>query len=238
MRWNRRYLVKSYISGSLWLVPFVALVAFVVVGRMTANIGGWLERAGLIDEANGFYNVSVAGARTMLETVATLNLSFIVFTFGSLLVAIQVAGGQYTPRIIATTLLRDNAIRITVGYFVFTLLAAVRLRARMSDEAVRQFETFVVGLLGLVSIVMFLYLIDYAARLLRPVSLAKRVGEFGLDVIRGVYPKSSSPRNAGQPSWKLGSPDRVVAHAGTSGIVLAVDLPRLIERARQAKGII
>ena len=42
----------------------------------------------------------------------TLNLSFLVFTFGSLLVAIQVAGGQYTPRIIATTLLRDNVIRI------------------------------------------------------------------------------------------------------------------------------
>jgi uncharacterized membrane protein len=238
MRWNRRYLVKSYISGSLWLVPFVALVAFVVVGRMTANIGSWLERAGLIDEANGFYNVSVAGARTMLETVATLNLSFIVFTFGSLLVAIQVAGGQYTPRIIATTLLRDNAIRITVGYFVFTLLAAVRLRARMSDEAVRQFETFVVALLGLVSIVMFLYLIDYAARLLRPVSLAKRVGEYGIGVIRGVYPKSNLHKSAGQSSRKLGSPDRVVAHAGTSGIVLAVNLTGLVARARQAGGVI
>ena len=30
--------------------------------------------------------------------------------FGSLLVAIQVASGQYTPRIIATTLLRDNVL--------------------------------------------------------------------------------------------------------------------------------
>ena len=182
--------------------------------------------------------LAVAGARTMLETVATLNLSFIVFTFGSLLVAIQVAGGQYTPRIIATTLLRDNAIRVTVGYFVFTLLAAVRLRARMSDEAVRQFETFVVGLLGLVSIVMFLYLIDYAARLLRPVSLAKRVGEYGIGVVRGVYPTSSPHKNAGQSSRKLGSPDRIVAHAGTSGIVLAVNLTGLVARARQSGGVI
>jgi hypothetical protein len=31
--------------------------------------------------------------------------AFIVFTFGSLLVAIQIASGQLTPRIIATTLL-------------------------------------------------------------------------------------------------------------------------------------
>ena len=63
----------------------------------------------------------------MLETIVTLNLSFVVFTFGSLLVAIQVAGGQYTPRIIATTLLRNNAIRFTVGYFVFTLLFTLRV---------------------------------------------------------------------------------------------------------------
>ena len=63
----------------------------------------------------------------MLETIVTINLSFVVFTFGSLLVAIQVAGGQYTPRIIATTLLRDNAIRFTVGYFVFTLLFTLRV---------------------------------------------------------------------------------------------------------------
>ena len=35
--------------------------------------------------------------------VITMALSFVVFTFGSLLVAIQVASGQLTPRIIATT---------------------------------------------------------------------------------------------------------------------------------------
>ncbi|CAN7611690.1 hypothetical protein [Mesorhizobium sp. LjNodule214] len=42
-------------------------------------------------------------------------LTFIVFTFGSLLVAVQIAGGQMTPRIMAATLLRDNAIRFSVG---------------------------------------------------------------------------------------------------------------------------
>ena len=61
----------------------------------------------------------------MYQTVITLSLSFLVFTFGSLLVAIQIAGGQLTPRVIATTLLRDNVVRLSVGLFVFTLLLAV-----------------------------------------------------------------------------------------------------------------
>jgi uncharacterized membrane protein len=34
----------------------------------------------------------------MLGSIVTLTLTFIVFTFGFLLVAIQIAGGQLTPR--------------------------------------------------------------------------------------------------------------------------------------------
>jgi hypothetical protein len=67
----------------------------------------------------------------------TLNLSFLVFTFGSMLVAIQVASGQLTPRIIATTLLRDNVIRNTVGVFVLTMLFAIGADVRIGSAPVR-----------------------------------------------------------------------------------------------------
>jgi uncharacterized membrane protein len=113
MHWNRRYLIKSYIRNSLWLVPFVAMVLYWVLSRITHGIGGWLLQTGLIDETNAFFGFTMVGARSALESIVTLNLSFLVFTFSSLLVAIQVAGGQYTPRIIATTILRDNEIRLT-----------------------------------------------------------------------------------------------------------------------------
>jgi uncharacterized membrane protein len=48
-------------------------------------------------------DLSIAGAQALFQTIITITLSFTVFTFGSLLVVIQVASGQYTPRIIATT---------------------------------------------------------------------------------------------------------------------------------------
>ena len=51
-----------------------------------------------------------------------------------MLVALQVASAQLTPRIIATTLLRDNTIRFTVGLFVFTLLLAVGTNARLPRQ--------------------------------------------------------------------------------------------------------
>src|SRR5208283_3180696 len=165
MTWNRRYQVKTYLRSALWIIPFVALpleqVAWVLVRTFDARFA-WKGLA-----------LGVTGAHRMFDAVITLTLSFIVFTFGSLLVAIQIASGQYTPRIIATTLLRDNVIRGTAGLFVFTFLLALKAADR-TETIVHQFVAFVVGLLGLICIVAFLFLIDYAARMLRPVSLVGR----------------------------------------------------------------
>ena len=238
MLWNRRYLIKSYMRSSLWLMPFFALLSYMVVHRITYAIGGWLLRTGRIDEATSFFGLTMEGARAMIETIITLNLSFLVFTFGSLLVAIQIAGGQYTPRIIATTLLRDNMIRFTVSYFIFSMLFAVRVLTRMNGETVHQFNIFISAGLGMISLVVFLFLIDYAARFLRPVSIVQRVGKSGIAVIRIMYPGSSlhpfSPKSFMRPAF----PDRTVVNASASRIVLAVDVAGLVALAQNAKGII
>ena len=46
MRWNLRYAIKSYTRGSMWLVPFFAVLFYLVVQRITFAIGGWLEETG------------------------------------------------------------------------------------------------------------------------------------------------------------------------------------------------
>jgi uncharacterized membrane protein len=85
---------------------------------------------------------------------------------------------------------------------------------------------------------VFLYLIDYAARLLRPVSLVNRVGKSGIAVIQSVYPESTELPCPVESPGLPASPDRTVANAGTSGILLALDLEGLVSQARQADGMI
>lgn len=238
MTWNRRYGFKSYVRASLWLVPFFAVLLYWVVSRLTRFLGDWLMRTGRIDEATAFFGLPAAGARSALETIITLNLSFLVFTFGSLLVALQVAGGQYTPRIIATTLLRDNAIRFTVAFFVFTLLFALSVLIRTSGESIEQLNMFIAAALGLVSIVVFLFLIDYAARFLRPVSIVQRVGGFGSAVIASVYPEVSKPARVSEASGTPAAPQRIVTYGGVPGVVLALDIAGLVAQARHAGGIV
>jgi uncharacterized membrane protein len=237
MRWNLKHTIKSYISGSMWLVPLFAFLFYAVFNRITHAVDTWLQQQGWLDETTAFFGLSMAGARSLLETVVTLNLSVLVVTFGSLLVAIQVAGGQYTPRIIATTLLRDNVIRFTVGCFVFTLAFALRVLSQM-DEMVHQLNTWIAAMFGAFSIMVFLYLIDYAARMLRPISILQRVGEYGVAVIKTIYPEPTKRPRPVAPPRRLGSPKRTVVNTGAAGVVLAADLAGLVKQAHQANGVV
>jgi uncharacterized membrane protein len=160
-----------------------------------------------------------------------------VFTFGSLLVAIQVASGQLTPRIIATTLLRDNVVRYTVGLFVFTLLFANSALNRI-DGAGDQLVFFVAGMLGLLSIAAFLYLIDYAARLLRPISILSRVAENGLTVVKAVYPQLKGLSPPHTKAQSLGMPSRIVDHAGRSEVILSVNTETLLAESQKADAVV
>jgi uncharacterized membrane protein len=230
MNWNELYGLKSYLKSSLWLVPFVAIPLALVVTRILHGFDAWLGWRLL--------NFTTAGATVLLEAFVTATLSFVVFTFGSLLVAIQVASAQMTPRIIATTLLRNDVVRYTVGLFIFTLMFALSAQNKMGTD-VHQLVMLVATLLGILSFAAFFYLIDYASRLLRPISILAHVGGDGLAVIESVYPDPTlGPDIQESESLKLGPPDGVIRHQGTSGIVLAANLQLLMGEAERSNGVI
>src|SRR6188768_3383266 len=151
MNWNRRNRFASYLRSSMWVIPISAVLLHLVVSKVIHQLDAGLGWAGA--------GYGVDGAKALCNAVVSLTLSFVVFTFASLLVAIQVASGQYTPRIIATTLLRDNVIRYTVGLFVFTLLFALRTLNHL-ETSVPPLFTSVTGVLGLVCLTAFMFLID------------------------------------------------------------------------------
>jgi len=231
LAWGRVYRAISYLKSALWTVPLIAIALELLLSPLIRAFDTWQRWyvAGL----------SPAGATALYQTVITMTLSFLVFTFGSLLVAIQVAGGQLTPRIIATTLLRNNVVRYSVGLFVFTLVFAVAALNRQEDS-VHHLVSLVTGILGVACIADFLFLIDYAARLLRPVAVVARIGDEGVAMIRAVYPAPATalPPEAVALHEEGQLPRREVEHRDTSEIVLAVDIPTLVALARSHDGVI
>jgi len=231
LTWGRIYRTTSYLKSALWTVPLVAIALELLLAPMIHAFDGWQRWV--------LGGLEPAGATALYQTVITLTLSFLVFTFGSLLVAIQVAGGQLTPRIIATTLLRNNVVRYSVGLFVFTLGFAVGALNRQ-EASVRQLVALLTGILGVACIADFLFFIDYAARLLRPVAVVARVGNESVAMIEYVYPEPAAALTPEAAALHERTPmdSREVEHYGTSEIVLAVDLATLVALAERRRGMI
>jgi uncharacterized membrane protein len=230
MYWRETYRVRQSLRSSLWVVPIIA-IPFAMFATRLAH---WLD----VRLQWAFLDFGMKGAEALLQATATATLSFLVFTFGSLLVALQVASGQLTPRIIATTLLRNNVVRYTVGLFIFTFLFALGVQNRLETK-VYQLPLVIAAALALLCFAAFLYLIDYAARLLRPISILTRVGNDGLGVIESVYPDLNlGPGIPPSQRHKLSRPDRVISHTGSSGIILAANIQVFRSAAERADGVI
>ncbi|HMF23273.1 MAG TPA: DUF2254 domain-containing protein [Pseudolabrys sp.] len=230
MHWKWIYQLRDYLKSSLWIVPLVAIPLELAAIRILQRLDSWFGWS--------FLGLGKTGADAMLNAIVTATLSFVVFTFGSLLVALQVASGQMTPRIIATILVRNNVVRYTAGLFVFTLLFAISAMNRIEDS-VPQLVVFVGACLGVLCFAAFLFLIDYAARLLRPISIVSRVGQAGLAVIQSVYPDPTlGPNRSDSQPHKLDSPNRIIQHRGMSEIILAANLDELVTEAERSKGVI
>jgi uncharacterized membrane protein len=128
--WSRWYATKSYMMSTLWLSPLIACVLAQLTYRVPYVLGVDL---GAIP---GFIYTE-QGQISALDINITMNLTFIVFTFASMLVAIQIASAQLSPRIIATALLRDNVIRIVVALFAYGLVISLGARNRTETSGFR-----------------------------------------------------------------------------------------------------
>jgi uncharacterized membrane protein len=191
MSWSLFDGLRSYVRSSLWVVPFIAIPFALIMTRLAH----WFDAR----LAWPLLTFALPGAQALLQTIVTATLSFVVFTFGSLLVAIQVAGAQLTSRIIATTLLRNDVVKYTVGLFIFTLMFALGAQNRMEKD-VHQLVMLLAALLVILSFAAFFYLIDYASRLLRPITILAMSAPTGSPSSRASIPISVTARTDRQPA--------------------------------------
>ena len=230
MTWSRRYAIRSYLMSAIWTAPVLALIFEQVTFRIALEYRldiGWVP--GFVADREGVI--------ALTDYIISSTIAFIVFTFSSLIVAIQVASGQLSPRIIATTLLRDNVIRGAVGLFVYVLLLAISIKAR--SDTVPRFLISITAILGLISVIVFLFLIDHVARLLRPVSIVWRVAQSGLTVVDEVYPDPMrTTAAAATPLEGRAAVERTIVHRGISAVVIAVNLKALVAEAARTDVVI
>lgn len=177
MTWLQHYTLTHYLRNSVWILPVTGMAV-----ALASVIGlHWIEH-----RAGWKASVDPAAAMSLFGTLAGAMLTFIVFLSSSLLLVVQLASGQLSPRIIGV-IFRDAVTRyaLTLFAFTFTFTLAVLIRIQASVPAI---TPFVAGCLYLLSVGVFLFLIDHVGKMLRSSGALKAVARLGHEVIQSVYP--------------------------------------------------
>ena len=229
MTWLQRYRLESFLRHSIWLPPFLAILAALLtnqLARWVDGILGWQAATG------------VSAMQSVLAALASAMLTFIVFVFSIMLLAVQLASAQLTPRVIAH-FYRNRMLRLSLCLFVFVFAFDLGVLVRIDASVPRLSASVAVyGTVGAIGV--FLYMIDSVGKSLRPISVLTSIGAVGHEVIEEVYPTLlPAGRSAPGPSAarRPGEAGRTVASL-RPGVVLAFDPAGLVALARRADCLI
>ena len=231
MSWQVNYHLRRILHSSFWLTPALCIIAGILFGMLTR----WME--GVLHFS--FLNFSPEGARNLLSSLSGSLLTFLVFVVSSMLLIVQIASGQLTPRIIAMTFSNRTAQR-TLGFFVFNYTYTLSILARI-DDTVPQLSVGLAVISTLIGIVVLFWFAQQLGSSLRPVSILQSVGESTRKVVDQVYPQKFIADVSKRPNWRdevKGLTSSVIGYHSHSGVLLAIDTQRLVEAASRAKCVI
>jgi uncharacterized membrane protein len=219
----RLRVVRSVRTG-LWFVPVACTLLGVGLSFATIAVDRAFDHELIPRTLTG----GPDAALEVLATVATSMVSLTALVLTITMVVVQLAMGQFSPRIVQT-ILRDKPSQAAIGIFVATFAHAMLALREVDTEdggTVPGLAVLVAYLLILVSVVVLVLYVHHIGRALRVSALIELVGDDIRKVLDRTYP-SPAPTGAAHPAQ-----GRVVADH--SGVLNHIDHDELVDVAARA----
>src|SRR6476469_1161312 len=214
----------SGVRSPLWFIPVMCVLAGVVLTIGTITI----DRLTGFDLIPRWMTGGPDAALGILTTIAVSMVSLATLVLTITMVVVQLAMGQFSPRIVQT-ILQDKPSQLAIGLFIATFAhAMLSLREVGFDEPVTVpgLAIVVSYVLVLVSIVVLVLYVHHIGRSLRVSALIELVGSDTRRLLDDVYPADEEFMAADQ----ICSP--------RSGVLVHIDHERLVAAAREADCIL
>jgi uncharacterized membrane protein len=217
---------RSGMASSLWLIPVLCVLAGLVLSLLTLAV----------DRAFGFGVIprwltgGPDAAMGILTTIAVSMVSLATLVLTITMVVVQLAMGQFSPRIVQT-FLRDRPSQLAIGLFVATFAHAMVAMREVQFDGEGQVPGVAIAvgyLLVLTSIAMLVLYVVHIGRSLRVSALIELVGTDTRRLLDEHYPTLIVEQD---------EQDNVVA-APKSGVLIAIDRSRLVELAAAADCVV
>lgn len=193
MREVRRFRLRHAVQSRLWLLPLVCVLSG--IGLALAMVA--------LDRSSGYALVgtdvtgSAAAVQTILTAAATSLVTLTSVVLSLTLVAVQLAMGQFSPRIVRA-ILQDRRSQLAVGLFIgtfaYSLTVLREVHANSSGAAALPGLAVVVdyGLILCAIVALVLY-VNHTAQSIRVGGLIGLVADATRDEIDRLYPAAPQP---------------------------------------------
>ncbi len=223
--------LRDALESSLWLYPGIG----VALGILLAF---WLGKLGDLGTGLPFvFAGSADSARAVLSTIAGSTITVTSLTFSLTVVALQVASGQFTPRLMRTFLSdsgNQTVLAIFLGTFAYSLVLLQGVQAE-SDRITRSIPALgVTAATGaaLASVIALVYFFHHLTVQLRVDKVMQSVADNTIAEVRTTFLPAVVDE---QPPTVPDVPDDAVTiQAPASGYLANVALDNLVDNATSA----
>jgi uncharacterized membrane protein len=225
----RRRVLWDRLAGALWVLPTASVVVFLGAGAL-------LSRVSVRDDsplrALAFQG-SAEDARALLIVVSTTMITVTGLVFALTIVALQIASGQYSPRLLRN-FMRDRGTQVVLSVFVGAFaystagLYTVGIQRSGQQEFVPRLAVSGSLALALASVGVLIYFIHHLARSIQIDVIMSRIQRETREVIDDVYPNASGEL---EPEELCPDPPAhaVVVPSASSGYLQAIEPGPLVD---------
>lgn len=219
-----------------WIIPMIYVVAAFVCGQVLPRF----ELFYLVQNLG----ISVSSAQAALSAAASGMMALTALVFALAFIMVQFSAVAYSPRLVHW-FVSDRWLYHSIGVYSFTFVFSFFTIAwidRHGTGIVPEYSTLTVGILLMVSMFLFVRLVQRVADL-RITSVLNTIGNTGREVICASFRQLDPKQNDEAKltcieTSRLGPVSKTVTYSGYPRAVIRLEVDELVHEAQRSGGII
>lgn len=235
MYWYRfRQFVRGVLT-SFWFWPLAFTGFAVYLSSALSNAARSLKPAD-VQALDPLARAAEVYAGVILTTTAAADVTILTFVFSTLMVVLQLASSQLSPRILRTTVREGRAqisMAIMVGGFVFSLYSLLELYGANEPLVPAVLVLVAIAWTALV-VLAFLYFVGYTVSRIRAPAVIRSLGKETAGNLRRSYGWRVEPERRRTPDL----PASVPVLGRRDGVVTGIGVQDLTRWARRRNALV
>ncbi|GGO36657.1 DUF2254 domain-containing protein [Streptomyces lasiicapitis] len=233
--------LREHLRDTMWFAPTVGLVGSMVLWWAAAELDTELVRLLQDDEEYDTLkdlNQVAEDTKVVISTIGSAMMTFIGVVFSISLVAVQMASGQFSPRVVRLYV-RSRITKITLTVFLATFLFSLMTLTSFESEQDPRLVTnvpLVEGVLALLMVLLSLLLfVAYVNGTLRMMRIGFVIDRIARESFRVAlkHPTEEVPDDG-----RLGPETARITHEGRAGVLRDVNIARAVRAARRQGAVL